>query len=100
MPTPDVTVTAQSATSIRVEIEMMEALRYSASITGYKIRFTKYGATRITYTATITSHTFSHTFNALEPYTFYSVQASVVISGVTAEAWSSIQYVRSHEDSE
>ena len=99
VPTPDVTVTAQSATSLRVAVEMMEALRYSASITGYKIRFTRIGATTITYTATSTSHTYTLDFTALDPYTRYSVQATVILSGITTEAWSTTQYITTHEDS-
>ena len=99
VPTPDVTVTAQSATSLRVAVEMMEALRYSASITGYKIRFARTGATTITYTATSTSHTYTLDFTALDPYTRHSVQVTVILSGITTEAWSTTQYITTHEDS-
>lgn len=100
MPTPDVTVTVQSSSSVRVAVEMMEALRYSASITGYKIRFSPFGTGTIyTYSLSSSTHTYSRDFTGLDPYTRYTIQATVVISGVTTEAWSTTQYATTHEDS-
>ena len=99
VPTPDVTVTAQSATSLRVAIKMMEALRYSASITGYKFSFARSGYTPSSYTVSTTSHTYTVDFTALDPYIRYSVQVTVILSGITTEAWSTTQYVTTHEDS-
>ena len=100
MPTPDVTLTASSSSSISVAIEMIEALRYSARITGYKIRYLRSGSSWVTNTYSTSAHTYTRTYSNLDPYTRYYVQATVVISGISSDAWSTTRYVTTAEASE
>ena len=101
MPIADVSLTARSSSSISAAVEMMEALRYSARITGYKIRYLRSGTSSwVTNTYSTSAHTYTRTYNNLDPYTRYYVQATVIISGISSDAWSTTRYVTTAEASE
>ena len=102
MPVPQVTITVLSSRSIRVKCEMMSALQYYATITGYDIEYIEEGSTlRHTFIGSSSAASFTWDILDRKPYTLYYIKASVKISELGEQrAFSSQQTVRTMEESE